>query len=208
MQWGQTLRLYDHVEGIFSLVRQRVAEVSEQIQVEFYIVSSGIGDVIRHTSIAHEFTDIWASEFHYNAAGEIEYPRKIVSFTDKTRYLFQISKGLVGEASRGRPFDVNRKVPEQSLRIPFDQFVVVGDGYTDIPCFSMIRKHRGYAIGIFDPEDRRKSGKAWGYFVDDDRTSNMAPADYSANSALTHSLLMAVESKASNIALQNQTYQG
>jgi hypothetical protein len=208
LAWGRDLPLYDQVDSVFSLIRQRVAEVSDHIDVEFYIISSGIGDVIRSSRIAHEFADIWASEFHYNEHGEICFARKIVSFTDKTRYLFQISKGLTGNDSRGRPFDVNRKVAPEHLKIPFDQFIVVGDGYTDIPCFSMIRKNGGYAIGIFDPEDRRKSGKAWGYFIDDDRTSNMAPADYSPRSALTHSLLMAVESKARNIALRKQTYQG
>ena len=91
--------------------------------------------MVRSTPIAHEFTEIWASEFTYGADGGIEFPRRIVSFTDKTRYLFHIQKGIIGREFRNKPFEVNRK-PEDRLRVPFDQMVFVGDGYTDIPCFA------------------------------------------------------------------------
>src|SRR3546814_7042913 len=117
-----------------------VREQHPRVQLEFYLICSGIGDVFRHTPIAHEFTDIWASEFNYGDDGAIEFPRRIVSFTDKTRYLFHIQKGIIGQASRGKPFEVNRKVPEDKLRVPFEQMIFVGDGYTDIPCFSLIRR--------------------------------------------------------------------
>ena len=106
--------------------------------------------------IAREFTSIWASDFAYDESGGITFPKSTVNFTDKTRYLFHISKGLVDAASRMRPFDVNRKVPSASLRVPFDQMVFVGDGYTDIPGFSQVRGQGGVAIGVHDPADRKR----------------------------------------------------
>src|SRR5690606_4993521 len=155
-EWGQRLPLHDGVPTLFERLRQHVRRSHPQVQLEFYLISSGIGDVVRHTPIAHEFTDIWASEFIYDDRGGIHFPRRIVSFTDKTRYLFHIQKGIIGPASRNKPFEVNRKVQEDKLRVPFEQMVFVGDGYTDIPCFSLIRRSGGVAFGVWDPRHKSK----------------------------------------------------
>ena len=141
-EWGRKLPLHTGVTTLFSRLREQVRRAHPQVQLEFYLISSGIGDVVRHTPIASEFNAIWASEFIYNEQGGIAFPRRIVSFTDKTRYLFHIQKGIVGPAFVGKPFEVNRKVAEDRLRVPFDQMVFVGDGYTDIPCFSLIRDRK------------------------------------------------------------------
>ena len=85
--------------------------------------------------------------------------------------------------------------------------IVVGDGYTDIPCFSLVRKAGGMAIGVYDQENRDKWGRAWG-FIEDGRVSNLVPAEYGERSALSNSLIMAVESIANRISLSAHTYQG
>ena len=109
--WGARLELHEGVSTLFPRLRAAVRAEHPQVQLEFYLISSGIGDVVRSTPIAHEFTEIWASEFTYGADGGIEFPRRIVSFTDKTRYLFHIQKGIIGREFRNKPFEVNRKVP-------------------------------------------------------------------------------------------------
>ena len=205
--WGKKVKLYDGATRIFERLRRTARAVDPAITVEFYLISSGIGEILRSTRIAKEFTAIWACDFFYDAVGGILFPMNIVSFTDKTRYLFHISKGLVGADSRAKPFDVNRRVPAANLRVPFDQMVFVGDGYTDIPCFSLVRQQGGLAIGVYDQEDRKRWGRAWG-FIEDDRVSNLVPADYSLKSALSNSLQMAVESMSRRIALRRSTYQG
>ena len=181
--------------------------MDEQIRVEFYLISSGIGEILRASRLATHFRDIWACDFAYAEDGRIVFPRNIVSFTDKTRYIFHIAKGIVGADSRRMPFEVNRKIPESKLHVPLNQMIFVGDGYTDIPCFSLIRKNQGYAIGVYDPDDRARWGRAWG-FIEDGRVSNLVPADYGKNSALTNSLTMAIDSMARRIALRRNTYQG
>ncbi|OZI29863.1 hydrolase [Bordetella genomosp. 10] len=205
--WGAQLPLHAGVQTLFQRLRDAVRAAHPQVALEFYLISSGIGDVVRATPVAHEFTDIWASEFVYGEDGGIRFPRRVVSFTDKTRYLFHVQKGIVGPAFRSKPFEVNRKVPEDRLRIPFDQMIFVGDGYTDIPCFSLIRRAGGYAFGVWDPRHRDKRSRAWG-FIEDGRVSNLNQARYDDEAELYQWLEEAVTSLAGRIALKSRVYRG
>lgn len=205
--WGARLPLHAGVETLFSRLRALVKEKHPQVQLEFYLISSGIGDVVRHTPIAHEFTDIWASEFIYDAADAIHFPKRVVSFTDKTRYLFHIQKGIIGASSRNKPFEVNKKIAQDKLRVPFEQMIFVGDGYTDIPCFSLIRRSGGVAFGVWDPRHRDKRSRAWG-FIQEGRVSNLNQARYDDEAELYQWLEEAVESLAGRITLNNRIYRG
>lgn len=198
--FGSQVRLFDGVQRLFSNLRKHVAEKPDSIQLEFFLISSGIGDVLRHTKIASQFTDIWSSDFHYNEKGEIYFPKRIVSFTDKTRYIFSISKGLIGEEFKNKPFDVNNKT--QKFHIPFDQMIFTGDGLTDVPCFSLIKKYKGITFGVYDPNRQDKWGRAW-KFIQDQRVTGLLPADYSKNSALMNNLLMALDGMVQKINAKN-----
>ncbi len=206
-QWGQRLPLHDGVDTLFSRLRAVVKAQHPQVQLEFYLISSGIGDVVRNTAIAHEFTDIWASEFVYDDSGAVHFPKRIVSFTDKTRYLFHIQKGIVGASSRNKPFEVNKKVDQDKLRVPFQQMIFVGDGYTDIPCFSLIRSAGGVAFGVWDPKHRDKRSRAWG-FIQEGRVSNLNQARYDEHAELYQWLEEAVESLAGRMSLNARIYGG
>jgi hypothetical protein len=205
--YGSKLNFNKGVNTIFTRLKEYAAKNYPEIELEFYLISSGLGDLLRQTKIAKNFTDIWASDFSSDKKGMISFPKKIVSFTDKTRYLFHISKGLTGKKYRGKPFDVNKKVDEKKLRITLDRMIFVGDGYTDIPCFSLIRKNQGYAFGVYDTEHRDKWGRAWG-FIEDGRVSNLHSANFSNKSDLCNSLLMAIDSIAGKIQLSMSAYQG
>jgi phosphoglycolate phosphatase-like HAD superfamily hydrolase len=205
--WAKSITYYPGVLDMFDRLRNYVKKNNPLLNLEFYLISSGVGSILRETSIAHHFQDIWACDFAFDSSGGICFPKRVVSFTDKTRYVFHIAKGIFGERSRGRPFDVNRKIENQDLRIPSNQMIFVGDGYTDIPCFSLIRKGGGIAIGVYDTSNMDKWGRAWG-FIEQQRVSNLVPADYSDKSALSNSLIMAVESMARRIELNQMTYQG
>ncbi|MBU1087535.1 MAG: haloacid dehalogenase-like hydrolase [Candidatus Omnitrophica bacterium] len=203
-EFGKKIKFFNGVQNIFRQIEQRAKEVNPTIQVDFFLISSGIREILMNTKITKYFKDIWACDFEYNSKGEIVFPKNIVSFTDKTRYLFQISKGIFGPESRLNPFEVNKKVSQ--LYIPFNQMIVVGDGYTDIPLFSLITKNGGKAIAVYNPEDKRKWPKAWG-FVEDKRVSNLVPADYGIKHALNHTLMMVVQNIAEKLLVDNTVYQ-
>jgi len=204
-RWGRRAPLYAGVRGLFARMRRQVQSSDSTIKLECFLISSGIREVLSSTKIANQFTNMWACDFAYNREGAIACPKNVVSFTDKTRFLFQISKGLIGKSAKGDPFAVNRKV--ENLRIPMDQMVVVGDGFTDIPCFSLIQKAGGVAIGVYDRESRDRWGKAWG-FIEDKRVAHVVAADYRKHSGLDDALSMAIETMTRKIKLRRITYQG
>ena len=203
--WGKKIEFYPGVQAIFAQLEKQLESINPDAKIEFYLISSGIKEIIKHTKIVKHFSDFWACDFSYNAKGEIEFPRNIISFTDKTRYLFHISKGLIGPEFANKPFEVNRAIPREKLRIPFQQMIFVGDGYTDIPCFSLVKKEGGQAIAVYDPHNKEKWGRAWG-FVENNRVSNLAPTDYRKTSSLHHSLVMAVTLVAQRMKLQAALY--
>jgi hypothetical protein len=205
--FGSKINFHNGVTTIFARLKSHIEKNFPEIELEFYLISSGIGDILRNTKIAKNFTEIWACDFVYDEEDVIQFPKNIVSFTDKTRYLFQISKGIIGKKYFNKPFQVNRKVETSKLRIPMDHMIFVGDGYTDIPCFSLVMKSGGIPIAVYDQKEKEKWGRAWG-FIEDRRVSNLLSANYSVKSDLSSSLVMAIDSIAQRIQLKMKTYQG
>jgi phosphoserine phosphatase len=206
-EFSKSLRFYPGAPRIFSSLRKHLTKLASDIELDFFLISSGLRDIVGHSSLSKNFADIWSCDFHCNTAGEIEFPKNVVSFTDKTRFLFQISKGFFGREYSNRPFEVNRKVPDAEVYVPMNQMIFIGDGMTDIPCFSMVRKMGGWALGIYDPKHQDQWGRAWG-FVEQNRVSNLVPADYRPSSGLYHSLIMATNALVSSIQARQKSYQG
>lgn len=205
--WGKKIKFFPGVLPLFGRLRKHVAGLSRDLQVEFYLISSGIGTIVRNTRIAKEFTDIWANEFDFGPDGGIRFPKRVVSFTDKTRYVFQISKGVVGAEYRSQPFAVNKKVSTEQLRVPLSHMIYVGDGYTDVPCFALLTNSGGIALGVYDNTNREKWGRAWG-FLEDRRVTHLAAADYRKSTALHDALIMGIESIARQILVRRSSYRG
>ena len=62
---------------MFGRLRDAAEKANPRVSLEFYLISCGIGETLRRTSIAKEFKEIWASDFHYDAQGRIMFPKKI-----------------------------------------------------------------------------------------------------------------------------------
>ena len=185
--FGPNVKLYPGVAALFDGLRTAAAEVRDDAEIEFYCISSGISEILRHTPIAHEFRRIFAGDFAYNDRGEITFPKRMVSFTEKTRFLFQISKGVD---------DVNRRVDPDSYRIPMSRILFIGDGTTDIPCFSLVKRYDGVAIGVYEKDRPDKWGEKYESFIGDRRVTSIYTANYQTGSDLHNFLLMAVRATA------------
>ena len=77
-------------------------------------------------------------------------------------------------------------MPEEVRRIPFTHMVYVGDGPTDVPCFTLMKKNGGFAVAVYNPEDqsRRSFEKSYQLARHANRVHFMAPADYRSGSHL------------------------
>ena len=67
-------------------------------QVEHYVISSGLREIIEGSAIAGAFKEIFASEFYYDADGYPVWPKLAVNFTAKTQFVYRINKGVLDVA--------------------------------------------------------------------------------------------------------------
>ena len=123
------------------------------ISVEWYIVSSGIDEVLQATPLQHAATEIFACAFEYADDERAMAVKRAVTFTEKTKFVYAINKGISREELRRNPYRVNNAMESEHRRVPFENMVYVGDSPSDIPCFSMIRHLGGKAIGVMPPDD-------------------------------------------------------
>jgi phosphoserine phosphatase len=187
-QVGEGLRFFRGVPTMFKRVK-RLIEGDGDFTAHFYVISSGFEDLIRSTRIAKCLTDAWGSNFAYDDTGAICGIKNVVSYTDKTRFLYQISKGLIGPEVRSNPFAVNDRSTD--FPVPLKNLIFVGDGYTDIPCFTVVQKAKGRSVAVYDPNNRGKIGKAYG-FVDDRRVSHLVKADYTKGGGADDAITLAI----------------
>ncbi len=184
--FGPHVAMYPGVADVFGRLQAAAVEVRGDAEVEFYCISSGIGEILRHTRIAGEFRRIFAGDFAYNDSDEIIAAKRLVSFTEKTRFLFEISKGVD---------DVNQRVEPKDYRIPMNQIIFVGDGATDIPCFTLAKKFGGKGFAVYDPDQPDKWGEKF-RLIDDRRVTSMHTANYEVGSDLYNMLTMSVKAMA------------
>ena len=123
------------------------------VSIDWYIVSSGIEETLRATPLGDVATDVFGCAFDYDAGGRAGSVKRAVTFTEKTKFIFAINKGISGEELRRNPYRVNDALEADERRVPFSHMVYIGDGPTDIPCFSMIRYYNGHAIGVTSGDD-------------------------------------------------------
>jgi hypothetical protein len=169
-EFGSTLKFYPGLPGLFTDLRKSVGE--HQLSnpgIEFYVISGGLEEVIRGSSLAPYLAGIWACEFA-EEDGQIRHIKNLVSFTEKTKYLYMINKGLPENSG---PYAVNEKVDPLERRVPFENIIYVGDGLTDVPCFSLLAHFNGTPFGVFDPKKAGSPKKAWEKLVAPRRVTSM-----------------------------------
>lgn len=96
---------------------------------------------------------MYASEVKSDAEGVIEGIKRPVSFTDKTRHLDEINKGITPEEAGENPYQVNKQVDRDDRKISFEDMIYIGDGISNIPCFSLVKDRSGRVFGVIDSDD-------------------------------------------------------
>lgn len=151
-KYGASIPLFKGVKEWFALTRQLGEEMG--LQIEHYINSSGLQEMIEGSPIAKEFKHIYASRFMYDAAGRAVWPAAAIDFTAKMQILYMINKG-VEHISDNK--EINNYMAAEDRRIPFHHMIYFGDGLTDIPSMKLLRSQGGFAIAIYTPEHEQQT---------------------------------------------------
>ena len=166
---GEAIELFPGVREWFARITAYGADLG--VEVEHYVISSGLSEVIEGSGIAHEFKQIYACEFYYDENGLAAWPKLDVNFTNKTQFVYRINKGILDIA---RDKELNDSMPDDSKRVPFTNMVYVGDGLSDVPCMKMMRAYGGQAIAVYQQSNRAGVEK----LLQDGRVDFIFPADY------------------------------
>ncbi len=186
---GAEVKLYDGVlswfERLNSYARRR------GIEIEHYIISSGLKEIIEGNPIAPYFKKIYASSYLYSADGIAEWPAQVVNYTTKTQYIFRISKGILDESDER----VNDSIPASERHMPIENIVYLGDSATDIPCMRLVKSEGGHSIGVYDPYLQNSENVE--KLFREGRISYYAPADYREDKPLDTYLKSVIDELAS-----------
>ena len=166
---GESIQLFPGVREWFA--RINAFGESLGVQVEHYVISSGLREIIEGSGIAQEFREIYACEFYYNENGDACWPKLDVNFTNKTQFVYRINKGIL-DVSRDK--ELNDSMPDDSKRVPFTNMIYMGDGLSDVPCMKMMRAYGGQAIAVYQASNRQGVEK----LLADGRVDFVFPADY------------------------------
>ena len=179
---GKAIKFFPGVTTWFKRINDYAAE--RGIQVEHYLVSSGTKEIVEGCSIYNEFKQVYGCEFLYDENGEACWPKMAINFTQNTQFFFRIAKGAIKATDDA---GVNEKTPDH--RVEYKNIIYVGDGMTDIPSMTLVKKNGGHSIAIHPKDDREVVQQIY----DDNRCDFIVEADYSANGEMDKVVKMLID---------------
>ncbi|MBN8551818.1 MAG: haloacid dehalogenase-like hydrolase [Caulobacterales bacterium] len=182
---GQDVKLFDGLKtdltatGWFERINALGARYG--LDIEHYIISAGLEEMIDGCPIRDAFTHVFASKFAYDAEGVAIWPAVGVNYTTKTQYLFRINKGVLNHYEHDK---INKFMPDKDRPVPFERMIFLGDGDTDVPTMKMMHSKGGFSIAVYDPRNSERDQQKLYNLISEDRVNFVAAADYREGTAL------------------------
>jgi len=215
---GAEIEFYPGLPQFFDLAKSWVAEKPDyrkhEIQLEHYIVSTGLAEMIRGSAIAGHVDGIWGCEFIENplqpgflsqkelaitAEAEIAQIGMMIDNTTKTRALFEINKGT----NKNPAIDVNSTVKPEDRRVPFQNMIYIADGPSDVPSFSVVKGNGGKAYAVYNA-DRPDEFAQNDLLRQSGRIDHYGPADYLPGSNTANWLKLHIQSICNRIVADRE----
>ena len=141
---GEKIEFFPGVEDWFSRINEYGKNIG--VEIEHYVISSGLQEIIEGSAIYKNFKKTYACEFLYDINGVAVWPKNVVNFTTKTQFLFRINKGVLDISEEKL---LNTYTPMEERRVPFGNMIYIGDGLTDVPCMKLVKQSGGQSIAVF-----------------------------------------------------------
>ncbi len=194
--FGKRIPLYNGVSTWFERTRRYAQK--KGIQLNHYIISSGLKEMIEGTTVAKNFKNIFACSFMYDKKGIAIWPAIMLNYTSKTQFLFRINKGC--EDITDNTY-INQYVPHQNRPVPFQNMIYIGDGETDIPCMKMVHQNGGHSVAVYNPTNKQPS-KVSLDLIRDRRVNIALPADYRAKKTLEKYIFAVIDKVAADTQIE------
>lgn len=193
---GKDVEFCPGVDKWFDLIDAYVkAQSNENVNVRHYLISSGLKEIIEGTRIYDRFHNVFASEYYFESY-ELPYPKRVITDTSKTQYLFRINKGV-----EDVNVSINSHMSEQDRPIPFSQMIYFGDGETDVPSMAVTRQNHGFAIAVYP---QQKSSNICKELFNVGRVDFYAEADYTKGSDLHKRTCLLIDKILSDIKVREE----
>ena len=177
VEFGHGIGFFPGVERWFELINRKGAEMG--VNVEHYIISSGLKELIEGTSIAKYFKKIYACSFMYEKDAAV-WPGVAVDFTSKTQFIFMINKGIYNIWENAK---INDSMPDEGRPVPFQNMIYFGDGETDIPSMRIVKTEGGHSVAIYKPQSTSSRAQAEN-LLRRGRANFACPGDYTEGGEL------------------------
>ncbi len=183
-QCGKKIRFYDGVSTWFKRINTYGKE--HGLKVEHYLITSGNKEMVLGSPIAKEFKQIFGCEYIFDEkTKEAYWPKTCINFTQKTQYVFRISKGLVDTNSDDEK--LNSKT--RNRRVKYDNMIYIGDGLTDVPAMIVVKQNGGHSIAVYP---KGMSDKVSSLYYDG-RVNYISKADYSVGGQLEKEVQLIID---------------
>jgi phosphoserine phosphatase len=196
---GRDVELFPGVDEWFAEIAAYIGIRAEShgVTLRHYLISSGLTEIIEGTRIYKNFHNVFASEYWFDAY-DLPFPKRVITDTGKTQYLFRINKGVedLGQT-------INQHMPDATRPIPFANMIYFGDGDTDVPSMAVMRKSGGHAIAVHGPDHGRE--KCVGLFKAG-RIDFFAEADYRRGSELFQRTCLLIDRILADIRVQEEMW--
>ena len=196
-EMGRNIELFPGVIDWFDRITEYGRSLG--VEIEHYIISAGLKEIIEGSPIGDKFKRIYASEFFYNEDGNAMWPKLAVNYTNKTQFLMRINKGVLDISDDNR---LNDKMLENDRRISTSNMIYIGDGYTDVPCMKLTKESGGVSVAVYTDKNFTAAKK----LLTDGRINYLVKADYSEGSEMDKIMKKTIESMVINTELKNITY--
>lgn len=197
---GAAVEFYPGVSEWFDATADYVRKntTSQDVTLRHYLISSGLTEIVEGTPIYKKFHNVFASEYWFDAY-DLPFPKRVITDTGKTQYLFRINKGIENLSD-----SINHHMPESDRPIPFSNMIYFGDGDTDVPSMAVVRKNGGRAIAVHGGDnigrgrcrDLMRAGRC-DFFAD---------ADYRVGSALFKRTCLLVDRMIADIRISEEMW--